>query len=193
MDASAWLPGHYWDFGEVVCAHRTIGADDTLTFAGSKRAIDWMRDAEGWPMWDAELGFCHAGFLRNMDSVIAEVMGVIKNPLTIQGHSLGGARARIAAAKMVVRGMNVKRVCVFGSPKPGFANARRIIEKSGIEHESFRNRDDPVPLVPGVLPHWSHTEQWRTFDEAPAADDIEPLRDHHMALYLAGASKLEKQ
>lgn len=189
MNRADWLPGHYWEFGDVVCAHRKVGDDDTLTFCGSKVAMDWIRDAEGWPAWDAELGFCHAGFLRYMDAVLAEVQGVLTGPITVQGHSLGGGRARIAAAKMACRKWNVRRVCVFGSPKPGFANIGRILQKGGVEHASFRNRNDPVPLVPAVIPQWQHPEQWLTFDEHADEGDLTPFRDHHMSLYIRGAEK----
>ncbi len=180
---------HYWTFDNVICAHKRIGEEDTLTFMGSKLAIDWIRDAEGFPWWDDEIGFCHAGFLTDMDAVLAEISQVITLPVTIQGHSLGGARARIAAAKMIYRKQAVKRLCVFGSPKPGFANIRRLIEKSGIEHVSYRNCNDPVPLLAAILPMWEHTEDWQALSSHAAPDDLEPLRDHHITLYVKGVSE----
>lgn len=185
QQSGAW--DRYWDLGEVICALRRIEGDDTLTFMGTGNAIDFLRDAEGWPTWDYEIGFCHAGFLRSMDDVLAEAQGSITQPLTVQGHSLGGARARICVAKMVARGWPVKRLCTFGAPKAGFVNHARIIQKAGIEHVSFRNRNDPVPLVPGLLPQWEHTEPWIAMNEHASGDDFMPLRDHASALYVAGA------
>ena len=185
----ACVPGdwdHWWEHDGVICAHRIITGQDTLTFMGSKLAIDFVRDAESWPAWDNELGFCHYGFVDEIDDVLAEVMPHITRPLVIQGHSLGGSRARIAAAKLAYRGKPAARVCVFGSPKPGFANVARVLQKSNTEHASYRNRCDVVPLLPGVLPFWSHTESWLSLDAAPAVSDLEPLRDHSISLYVQG-------
>lgn len=185
---------NYWTHGEIICAHKRIGEDDTLTYMGSKLVVDWMRDAAAAvPWWDDEIGFVPYGFWLHLDETLAEVMGVITKPLTVQGHSLGGVRAREAVAKMLVRKMPVKSLCVFGSPKPGFANVGRIFDKCGLDRVSFRNRNDPVPLTPPTLEPllpWAHTEPWTVMDEAPADDDLTPLRDHHITLYIAGAGKL---
>ena len=188
QDATKW--DHYWDRDHVTVGHRIIGGEDTLTFMGSKQVIDFLRDAEGWPSWDDELGFCHAGFLAGMDDVLEEIAPVITLPLTIQGHSLGGARARIAAAKLIIRKKAPARLHVFGSPKPFFANVARVIQKGMAmgTHLSFRNRNDPVPLVPMILPWWSHTEEWAALDVHADDDELEPTRDHAMALYIKGLS-----
>lgn len=189
-----WKDGHYWQYDDVIVAHRAIGDDDTLTFMGSKMAIDWMRDAAAAaPYWDSEIGFVPLGFWIGIDAVLAEVQGVITQPLTVQGHSLGGARARVAVAKMLCRNIPVKRLCVFGSPKAGFANMGRIFDKAGLDRASYRNRNDPVPLTPMTLQPllpWAHSEPWQVMDEAGAPNDLDPLRDHHMAHYVAGAAKL---
>jgi pimeloyl-ACP methyl ester carboxylesterase len=186
---------HWWQTDEVICAHRVIGDEDTLTFMGSKLVTDWMRDAAAAiPWWDSELGWIPFGFGQGSNDVLAEISQVITNPLTIQGHSLGGVRARIAAAKMLYRGQAVKRLCVFGSPKPGFANVGRIFDKCLLDRDSFRNRNDPVPLTPltlmPLLP-WAHTEAWKVMDENDAhRSDLDPLRDHAILDYIAGATKL---
>jgi pimeloyl-ACP methyl ester carboxylesterase len=126
----------------------------------------------------------HGGFLAGMDDALAAVKAAAIGPVTITGHSLGGARARIAAAKMLVRRLPVVKVVTFGSPKPAFGNLARVIQKSGVEHVSYRNRNDPVPLVPMVLPFWQHTEGWTVVDGAPDADELDALRDHSIARYI---------
>ena len=182
---------HYWEGGQVVCALRKLPDHDVLIFQGSVSALDFLRDAEGWPTFDPEIGFCHHGFLVQMDEALAEAIPNLTQPAVVTGHSLGAARARIAAAKLSYRGMKVAQLCVFGSPRPGFANARRVIEKSGMAHESWRNMNDPVPLVPAILPWWEHTESWGTFQEHAPADNLDATRDHDIHLYIAGAQKLK--
>ncbi len=176
--------------GDFVGGLKTIDGAQVLAIRGILTAADWMHDAEAWPEWDREIGFVHAGFLADVDDALAQIEPLLTGPLTIQGHSLGGARARIVAAKLLVRGKAVARVCTFGSPKPGFANVARILQKSGCEHVSYRNRNDPVPLVPGILPDWVHPEPWIAMNEAPGGDVLEALRDHSMDLYMRGAAKV---
>jgi hypothetical protein len=182
-DATQW--DNRWSAAGVVCGHKRIGDDDVLVFRGTDNAGDWLVDAEAWPCWDRELGFVHAGFLAGMDDVLAAVQETVGGPIeAITGHSLGGARARVAAAKLLVRNQPVRQLVTFGSPKPAFANLARVIQKSQISHLSFRNRNDPVPLVPGLLPQWVHTEQWQAVDSAPGVADLAPLRDHGIAHYV---------
>jgi hypothetical protein len=181
---------HYWVIGGVVIAHQKVDGTDVLVLRGSTTAGDWVRDAESIPMWHPQLGFCHAGFLKDIDDVFAVVRSVVGSKVIITGHSLGGARARILAALFACSGVKVDiTLCVFGSPKPAFVNLQRIIEKSGMVHMSFRNRNDVVPTLPAILPLWCHTESWQDVDAAPAADNLEPLRDHSIDLYVAALSQ----
>lgn len=182
---AAWV--HEWRVADVHVCHRVVDGVNVFAFEGSKTATDWLRDGEGWPAWHPALGFVHHGFLEGLDEVFAAIQPCAGERNAFTGHSLGGARARVHAAYFAVKGIPVDEVHVFGSPKPAFANLSRIIQKSGMRHFSWRNRNDPVPLVPGILPYWEHPEAYGVFDQAPDPQDLEPLRDHHMALYLAGA------
>lgn len=183
---STWV--NYWKQNDIVVAHQKIDDVDILVFRGSIDTIDWIRDGEGWPTFDKQLGFVHNGFLSHMRDVLKEVDPGTSNNVVITGHSLGGARARVMAALMAVNHIPVKQLTVFGSPKPAFANLRRIIEKSGMIHTSYRNRNDPVPMVPGIIPLWEHTEPFFILNEAADQDNLDPLRDHHINLYLRGVS-----
>jgi hypothetical protein len=60
-------------------------------------------------------------------------------------------------------------------------------------HTSFRNRNDPVPLVPFELPlePWQHTEEWTPVDSAPGDDDLDVLRDHGIARYVQALTACE--
>lgn len=167
-----------------------------LAFRGSDNIPDWMRDFDAVPVWDDQLGFVHQGFFMGVRETYTAIKPrLFGAPLYIIGHSLGGGHARDVAALCAVDGIKVKRLVTFGSPRPGFANLARIIQKSGMEHVSYRNRNDPVPLVPFPLPlmDWQHPEDWTAVDVAPAATDLEPLRDHHIELYEAGVAKLVDQ
>ncbi len=185
-DDSVW--DHRLEADGVVCAHKKTEEGDYLVFRGSLTIEDWMDDFAAVPTWDREVGFVHGGFLGGMDEVLEKVLEAVQGPLTICGHSLGGARARIAAGKLLVRGKPVAGLCTFGSPKPAFVNLRRVIEKSGVPHISYRNRNDVVPMVPLLLPQWQHTEAWTAVDSAPGADDLDALRDHSSSLYVTALS-----
>lgn len=178
---------NYWETDNVHVSHTVSGDTDILVLRGSVTAEDWMRDAEAFPQWHTGLGFLHSGFAACMDNVLAETQSALKGKeLVVTGHSLGGARAKILAGLRVIAGLPISQVTAFGSPHPGFANLSRVIQKSGMIHTSYRNRNDPVPLVPGLLPFWSHSEPWKKVDVAPAINAFDPLRDHSISLYCAG-------
>jgi hypothetical protein len=179
--ATGW--DHYWELDDVVVAHQRIDDTDLVILRGSITAGDWVRDALAIPVWHDQLGFVHAGFMAGMDDVFAEVRKVVGPKVVITGHSLGGARARILAALFAVNGLPAGVLHTFGSPKPGFKNLARILQKSGWTHSSDRNRNDIVPTLPMIL-DWQHTEPWTPVSAAPAQDDLEPLRDHSIALYV---------
>jgi hypothetical protein len=186
---------HYWELGDIVCGHQLTGGVDYLVFRGSVTLVDWMRDINALAVWHPKLGFVHAGFAQGLDSLYAVIAPLMGRNIVILGHSLGAARAcdvaGLFAYDAAAAGVAcpVKMLCTFGQPKPGFANLARIITKSGMTHVSYRNRNDPVPLVP--LSFWPfldyvHTEAWIALDAAPAIDNLEPLRDHHINLYIQG-------
>jgi hypothetical protein len=185
---------HYWDLDGIVLGHNVVGDCDVISLRGSLTREDFLDDANAIPKWHPQLGYCHSGFLEGMDDVYTQVRKVVNKKVIFTGHSLGGARARILAAMFAANpspcaGTSLG-LCVFGSPKPAFINLRRIIEKSGMQHASFRNRNDIVATVPFILPMWEHTEDWTPCDAAPASDNFEPLRDHSSDLYIAAVKKL---
>ena len=182
--ASSW--DHHWDVDGVVLAHRRIAGQDALVFRGSATVEDWVRDFIAVPVVDLEVGLVHAGFLAGLDDLLLQVQGALRGPFVITGHSLGGARARISAAKLMGRGFSVAQVCVFGSPKPGFGRLASIFAGRPCVHQSFRHGEDPVPNLP-FGPLWRHTEPWQALpDVSPAKDLADDLLDHRVFNYVQG-------
>ncbi len=178
----------------IVWGYSPIG--NVVSFRGSKTTEDWIRDFEALPQWDSEIGFVDGGFLEGMDDALKAITPLITTGVWMVGHSLGGAHARISAAKLLTRGFRIGGVTVFGSPKPGFINLRRILEKSSCVHSSFRNRNDIVPALPfslSPLLDYVHTEDWIALDAPPAQDNLEALRDHEVDLYYKGVLALGNQ
>jgi hypothetical protein len=189
--SSGWL--NYWQYDHAIVGHTQVDGVDVLVLRGTVDVADWIRDIEAeFPIWHPDLGFCAGGFLAGMDDVFAEVRGAVGCNLVITGHSLGGARARILAGLFACSGVPINYLCVFGSPKPAFLNLARIIQKSGMMHASYRNRNDIVPTVPltaAPFLDFVHTEDWIVLNAAPAETNLEALRDHSIDLYVQGLTK----
>lgn len=173
-----------WEFEGTHVTRRKAGDVDVIVFRGTACADDWIRDAEAFPVWDGRLGFVHKGFMVGMDEALAAVLATCSRVI-VTGHSLGGARARILAALLAFHSRPVERCVVFGSPRPAFVNLARVLQKSKTPLASYRNRNDPVPLVPFFGGLYQHPDAWKELSGAPDCDDFDPLRDHGMALYLA--------
>jgi len=118
-----------YEVGCVVFGHANVGGIDVIALRGSADLDDWMHDFTAIPQWHPQLGFCHAGFLHDMDEVFAKARTIVGEHVVITGHSLGGARARILAGLFAYNKLPFDIVCVFGSPKPGFPNLRSDFRK----------------------------------------------------------------
>lgn len=183
-----------WAFGGTVAAFARIDGHRVVVFRGSLTLTDWLRNIEATPLLDEQLGYVHPGFMAGVRDVLVaqSLIGDTAGDLVVCGHSLGGARARLFAGLCVVNGIAVAQCTTFGAPKPAFGNLRRVLEKSGVALSSYRNRLDPVPVVPTILPWWEHTDQWIALDAPAPSTDLMPFRDHRIRLYQAGLQKLEQ-
>ena len=182
---------HSWDYEDCHASHRKIADTDVIVFRGTKDVTDWLRDILVTPFWDYRLGFVHAGFLAGMNDILVAMSLVVGSKVAVTGHSLGGARARLLAALLAYNGTPVSQCCVFGSPRPGFANVGRILQKSGTPLASYRNRNDPVPLVPFFGGLYQHPDEWIELDAPGDPDDLDALRDHKISRYIEGLEKLQ--
>lgn len=183
----------YWTKDAVVAGHKILNGVHCISLRGSAKAIDWIRNFEALPEYTPDLGYVYTGFFDGMRDTAQEVMSMLAaekiSEVCITGHSLGGARARILAALLLLEGITVLRLSVFGSPKPGYAKLASIVAGCKI-HESFRNGHDVVPLLSDIGDDWVHTEPWTVINVQPTAgiplEIFEAVEDHGISLYYQG-------
>jgi len=180
---------HQWsEFGVYLYA-RILGDVLVLAFRGSTTPGDWLRDFFAIPLYTKSLGTVHAGFYRGLPDAYMEVLDLIKQytgKTVVTGHSLGAAEALILAGLMIKNEYNPLAVITFGCPRPGFYALSEMLACSGVPIRCYRNGDDPVPLVPHLIPEWIKPVQDTLIYTPPDPNDHEPLHCHHMPLYLAG-------
>lgn len=198
----SYAKGYQWDWKAlsklgVWVAIKRVGDLDVVCFRGSVTIDDWIRDLVAVPetVNHPELGPLHAGFAKGMQDVTDLVRWGLRPEVTyaVTGHSLGAARAWIFAGMMLKVRMP-SRVCVFGSPRPGFARLAAALAAPGIiSMVSYRNATpighdrvtDLPPAFPPELP-WCQPVALTDIAEPPDPADLSPFRFHHMALYGKG-------
>jgi hypothetical protein len=76
----------------------------------------------------------------------------------------------------------VARLVLFGCPRPGFAKLREVVSGNCDQIDTFRNRADPVPIVPYLLGlyRWVKDPMEVYSTTAPKL----PSGDHSILLYI---------
>ncbi|WP_327064288.1 lipase family protein [Kitasatospora sp. NBC_01302] len=228
-----------WGFGQVR-HHETrftppFPLQDTqaYTMAGDRMIItafrgtqpaeirDWLSDAET-PPWPgpAKTGYVHYGFAEALESIFPSVRDALAELRTegqsvwFTGHSLGGALAMLAGARMSLEEPRLQAdgVYTFGQPR----TCDRILAAAfnkGFKDRMYRfvNNNDIVPQLPPE-PVYTHVDNLRYIDSAGrihdsmtlqagladrakglTADAFAPasagIRDHFMHNYLAALEK----
>jgi hypothetical protein len=119
--------------------------------------LDWLQDLLVKPeRCDPLPGAVHAGFYKAVMSIMPGVIDAVKkldpvaNPVYVTGHSKGGAMAPIAAylLRQAIKDIKIAQVVTFAAPRPGDADFRDEYKKLAIDHISYENYGDLVPLVP---------------------------------------------
>lgn len=158
-----------------------------VSFRGSKTLQDWIRDFRFAPIVlraHPQLGPCHDGFLRGVESVIGPILNAtIGKKVYIDGHSLGGALAVGTAALFTLAGRPVETVVTFGAPRFGMAPFVSLLKPVTVRQ--YRNGNDPVPDLPlSVAPEFLFLDSRdpRIVIGAPCLIDVEC---HLMANYMA--------
>ncbi|MEW4569286.1 lipase family protein [Tautonia sp. JC769] len=155
------------DFGLFEVDTVTDGAGTTLIFAGSKNVVDWTFNLRFGMGHAPDLGgWIHGGFAdlwgRGATSVILHMRRAWTpgTPLTIAGHSLGGALATIVAAEFrrIHPGESIDLV-TFGAPRVFSTPAlRRLGARVAGRH--YLLGVDPIPHLPSWRP-------WRRYASLP--------------------------
>ena len=192
-----------------------VGDDSTwiLAFRGTepKKVVDWITD------FDAKLingpgGKVHEGFLVALSYVWSEIWTMLREErlfrnLWVTGHSLGGALATLAVAKLrQERGHPVNGLYTFGQPRVGDEDfASRFNQDFGAFTYRFVNNNDVVPRVPTRLMNYRDTGTFKYFDKYGKVNDkitwdqillkrigervedilgLDDFKDHEMTNYL---------
>jgi hypothetical protein len=99
-------PPTAWDYRQstagIEWGVRLDGGRAFVVFRGSESILDWLRDLVGFApsVGAGDLGQMWGGFLIGMEYAWAEIAPLVKghDELVLTGHSLGAARADVAAA-----------------------------------------------------------------------------------------------
>ncbi|MFF9644906.1 lipase family protein [Kitasatospora aureofaciens] len=183
---------------------------------------DWLTDSTT-PPWPgpAGTGYVHYGFAEALESVFPDVRKTLAElrdndqTVWITGHSLGGALAMLAAARLSLEDprLTADGVYTFGQPRTCDRLLTTAYNKA-LKGRSYRfvNNNDIVPQLPPE-PAFTHIEALRFIDSAGTVHDgasglisglatraksltsaaFEPtgegVRDHFMRSYLAALEK----
>lgn len=203
----------------VVCDDNLI----LVAFRGTEpiRLRDWMTDVDlAFAPFPRGRGHVHAGFWRALSYVWTDLMGIIKQEQTtgqslwFTGHSLGGALATLATARLRLEyDKPVNGLYTFGQPRVGDRDFAMHFNQD-FKRQAFRyvNNNDVVTRVPTRQMDYSHigtflyyTEAgelhndiswWNKFLETVKGemeDFLDPgpdfVKDHEMSSYVRNAEK----
>ena len=154
-----------------------IKSGQIYAFRGTDEAKDVITDIRFLPWYTKELGYSAAGFVRTArhvyEAVEAHYQRTPHHPITLTGHSLGGAMALLVGAYMVRSHMPLERIVTFGAPRVG---KLRILKH--IDVEMYKNRRDIVTSQPFWLSHP------RRNIRIGGGKGWSPLKDHRMNEYI---------
>ena len=134
--------------------------DTIIVFRGTvvNNYLNWNLDLRAWFKKEGKLGCVHQGFYDAIESLWPEIQPHIpqetNHSLWLTGHSLGGALALLAAAKIAHQFENPGRkiisgIYAFGAPRVGDEEFRDFFNASLKDRcFSFANYNDMVTVVP---------------------------------------------
>lgn len=142
-----------------------------MAFRGTDEWEDWLDNFDGRKAnsEQAMFGDFHRGFHRSCNDVWDKLDGEYRErreqdkkegtlrPLFLTGHSLGGAMATVAAAKLVLEDRPFSSVYTYGQPRVvKRATAQFMNKECGDRFYRFQNNQDIVTRVPSRLMGYSH-------------------------------------
>jgi triacylglycerol lipase len=140
-----------------------------LAFRGTdSEVIDWVQNAEFSPIRGELSGRVHSGFHRGLGDLwpdIAPVVAAAAKPVIATGHSLGGALATLAAARLHESGHPVAGIYTYGQPRTGLRDFRDVYADR-LDELTYRfiNHIDLVTRVPLLVQGYRHVGQRVYFD-----------------------------
>lgn len=212
----------YFDVAETQAfLARTRAADGAmiLAFRGTQSLKDWMTDVD-INLVNGPGGKVHDGFLCALNTVwrpLTKLMDATREhrKLWITGHSLGGALATLATAKLrLEKAQPVSGLYTFGSPRVGNEEFARNFD-ADFYYQYYRvvNNNDVVPRIPFRLMAYRHVGIFKYFDitgkinekitwaditldrlKGRIEDFLDPntdgIKDHAMTRYIGNLIKL---
>ncbi len=153
-----------------------LARDDALfvAFRGTDDGEDWLDNVDFIPA-ATPWGRVHQGFLEALDGLWPSLSASIarmraKNrPIWLTGHSLGGALAVLAAARLEQQGTPVAGVVTFGQPPAGYGDfAKTFARRSRAPLVRYVNSVDAVveATAPFIMTRLAHAGEERYFDTA---------------------------
>jgi hypothetical protein len=142
-----------------------------MAFRGTDEWEDWLDNIDGRQSnsEQAMFGDFHRGFHRSCNDVWEFLDNGYKalrdkdreegthRPLFLTGHSLGGAMATVAAAKLVLEDRAFSSVYTYGQPRVvKRETAQFMSNECGAKYFRFQNNEDLVTRVPARLMGYSH-------------------------------------
>lgn len=145
--------------------------DDRLyvAFRGTDaEVIDWVQNAEFRPTRGELATRVHSGFHTGLDDLWEHVHPIVEaaaKPVVLTGHSLGGALAVLAAARLHEAGHVIAAVHTYGQPRVGLGDFRAAYgDRLDDVTYRFINHIDIVTRVPLLLQGYRHTGRRVYFD-----------------------------
>lgn len=163
-------------------------SESVLAIRGTEGGIEWLIDGLFAPRAAHPVaGRVESGFWSVYQSmqVNGRPLSSVPGPITIVGHSLGGALSTYAGLDLARAGAKVRCVLV-ASPHPGDADFCAAFGKAVPDHVMYRNVRDIVPRVPFWF-GYSHVPNVVTLSAAQAGVRITggPAGQHHVLSYVA--------
>lgn len=185
-----------------------------MAFRGTDEITDWLDNLNVFPE-KVLFGDFHRGFWNSVEDVwnglfhrYKELIGNKKRPLFMTGHSLGGAMATVAAARLIHQDLPFTSVYTFGQPRTMTRDASRIFNmECKARFFRFHNNNDLVTRVPARLMGYSHVGTYLYISEerqlhgdpgfwfrfldyvdgalqAASEQGLDAIEDHNMDKYL---------
>ncbi|WP_019499773.1 lipase family protein [Pseudanabaena sp. PCC 6802] len=134
-----------------------------FAFRGTDEITDWLDNLNMFPE-RAIFGEFHRGFWNSVSDVWQELFEKYKTlkdrkkrPLFLTGHSLGGAMATIAAARLIHMDLPFISTYTFGQPRAMTLETSRIFNvEAKYRFFRFQNNNDIVTRLPSRIMSYSH-------------------------------------